>query len=245
MQEQLKQLIELQRLESEYQVLEREKNAIPRQLRKLEKDYEQFTGQLTIKKQIFEEGSREKVAFEQEIRELENQLSRRKRRLLEIKNNREYQACLREVDSLKREIKEKEDQLLELLTNLEALSGEIETGEKELETRKSEFEERKGFLQEKVRELEKKLKAFDAKRKKISEKIDPGLLKKFNFIKDKRNGIAVAAVDNGVCQVCHMNIPPQTFIELQKNDRMHNCPNCQRFIYWSRFEEKWEEVKKQ
>ncbi len=243
MQEQLKQLIELQRLESEYQVLEREKISIPRQLRELEKDFEQFTGQLTIKKQIFEEGSKEKVVFEKEIRELENQLSRRKRRLLEIKNNREYQACLKEVDSIKREIKEKEDQLLELMGNLEALSEEIESGEKELDTKKKEYEEKRKELEGMARDLEKKLKAFDVERKKISKKIDPGLLKKFNFIKDKRNGIAVAAVDNGVCQVCHMNIPPQTFIELQKNERMHNCPNCQRFIYWSKFEEKWEEAK--
>ncbi|HDM78091.1 MAG TPA: hypothetical protein ENG51_16760 [Deltaproteobacteria bacterium] len=244
MQEQLRQLIELQRLESEFQVLEREKIAIPRKLKELEKDYEQFTGQLTIKKQIFEEGNKEKRVFEQEIRELENQLSRRKRRLLEIKNNREYQACLREVDSIKREIKEKEDQLLELMTNLEALSEEIKSGDKELETRKEEYENKKKELEKKASELEKKLKAFDNKRKKISKKIEPGLLRKFNFIKDKRNGIAVAPVDNGVCQVCHMNIPPQTFIELQKNERMHNCPNCQRFIYWSRFGLESEEAKK-
>ncbi len=245
MQEQLKQLIELQKLESEFQVLEREKIGIPRQLRELEKDYEQFTGQLTIKKQIYEEGSREKLVFEQEIRELENQLSRRKRRLLEMKNNREYQACLREVDNIKREIKEKEDQLLELMTSLEALNEEIQSGEKELELRKEEYERRKGELEKKAVELDKKLKAFDVERKKISKKIDPGLLKKFNFIKDKRNGIAVAPVDNGVCQVCHMNIPPQTFIELQKNEKMHNCPNCQRFIYWSRFEEQFEKAEKQ
>jgi len=244
LQEQLKQLIELQRLESEYQILEREKNAIPKKLRELERDYEQFTGQLTVKKQIYEEGSKEKVVFEQEIRELENQLSRRKRRLLEIKNNREYQACLREIDSIKREIKEKEDQLLELMTSLEALEGEIASGDKELEDRKKLYEEKKKELLGKSADLEKKIKRFESKRKKISQKIDPNLLKKFNFIKDKRNGIAVAPVDNGVCQVCHMNIPPQTFIELQKNERMHNCPNCQRFIYWSRFEERLEEVKK-
>jgi predicted nucleic acid-binding Zn-ribbon protein len=42
----------------------------------------------------------------------------------------------------------------------------------------------------------------------------------------------VAAVENGVCQVCHMIIPPQKFIELQRDQDIMQCPHCHRFIYW-------------
>ena len=45
------------------------------------------------------------------------------------------------------------------------------------------------------------------------------------------HGIAVAAVVDGVCQVCRINIPPQAYIELMRLDAMSLCPNCQRIIY--------------
>ena len=37
-------------------------------------------------------------------------------------------------------------------------------------------------------------------------------------------------------------IPPQSFIELQSGQKILNCPNCQRLIYWcEHFEDKTEE----
>ena len=236
MEEQLKKLIELQELESQFQALQREKLSIPKALSEIEKKYKQLVAQLESKRQILDDGKKEKIAFEQEVSELENSLSRSKRRLLEMRNNREYQACLREINGIKRDIKEKEDQLLDLMANLEALTEEVASDEESLEGKQKDFEKKKKKLSRKISQIKKSLALFDHQRQRVSSNIDPVLLNKFNFIKDKRNGVAIAAVQNGVCQVCHMNIPPQTFIELQKNERMHNCPNCQRFIYWSGFQ---------
>ena len=61
----------------------------------------------------------------------------------------------------------------------------------------------------------------------------PGvLLKRYQLLRANRAGIALAPVNRGTCQVCHINLPPQLYIDLQRNEKMIHCPNCQRIIYW-------------
>jgi hypothetical protein len=55
---------------------------------------------------------------------------------------------------------------------------------------------------------------------------------------EKRQGIAVAPVSNGVCQACNMNLRPQLYIELQKQQTLILCPNCSRILFWENGAEK-------
>jgi len=48
----------------------------------------------------------------------------------------------------------------------------------------------------------------------------------------KKGGIAISPVIKGVCQMCHLGIPPQKFNELIKGETLMTCPNCMRIIYW-------------
>ena len=43
----------------------------------------------------------------------------------------------------------------------------------------------------------------------------------------------MSAVVGGVCQTCHMGIPPQRFNELRRGDALMSCSNCKRIIYWA------------
>ena len=49
-----------------------------------------------------------------------------------------------------------------------------------------------------------------------------------------RRGLAVAPVQNGTCQGCNMNIPPQLFNQLQRGDSIELCATCNRIIYWDK-----------
>ncbi len=48
----------------------------------------------------------------------------------------------------------------------------------------------------------------------------------------RRGGLAVVEVRAGTCQGCHMNVPPQLFNQIQRNEQVILCPNCQRMLYW-------------
>jgi predicted nucleic acid-binding Zn-ribbon protein len=44
-------------------------------------------------------------------------------------------------------------------------------------------------------------------------------------------GLAVVPVRNEVCGGCNMNIMPQLFVEIKKNEELHRCPQCGRFLF--------------
>jgi hypothetical protein len=72
---------------------------------------------------------------------------------------------------------------------------------------------------------------FAKKRETMVKKFKSSLLKKYDMLRERRNGRAVVGVVNGVCQGCFMNIPPQQFNDLLKGERMLFCPTCNRILY--------------
>ncbi|HEY6106530.1 MAG TPA: C4-type zinc ribbon domain-containing protein, partial [Anaeromyxobacteraceae bacterium] len=70
-----------------------------------------------------------------------------------------------------------------------------------------------------------------ARRAEVSKRVDPGLLGKYENIRRRRAGIAVAPVVDATCRGCNRHIPPQLAIVLQRADSIEICPNCQRIIY--------------
>jgi predicted nucleic acid-binding Zn-ribbon protein len=81
--------------------------------------------------------------------------------------------------------------------------------------------------------LQQELAELEEKRKKLRKAVPAPLLKRYEFIRQRRNGTAIAPVHEGVCLGCHMNILPQQFIDLQKGLEILQCPHCQRILYWA------------
>jgi len=64
------------------------------------------------------------------------------------------------------------------------------------------------------------------------EAVDGDLRRRYEMIFSRRGGVAVVAVRGGTCQGCHMNVPPQLFNLIQRNEQLILCPNCQRMLFW-------------
>ncbi|NTV57425.1 MAG: hypothetical protein HGA74_09075, partial [Deltaproteobacteria bacterium] len=80
--------------------------------------------------------------------------------------------------------------------------------------------------------LEKDLDALQKERSQLCCDFDQGLLKKYVFLRERKGGLAISSVVTGVCQTCHMGIPPQKFNELIRGNDLMTCPHCNRIIYW-------------
>ena len=63
----------------------------------------------------------------------------------------------------------------------------------------------------------------------LSEKL--GVVR-LEFIEEILEGEDVVG-EEGICSGCHIAIPPQVFIDLQRGDKIMSCPNCQRLMYWA------------
>ena len=71
-----------------------------------------------------------------------------------------------------------------------------------------------------------------SKKTEIASRVDASLVRRFEMIFERRNGIAIVPARNHSCTGCHMNIAPQLFNLLQRDDRIHSCPNCNRILYF-------------
>jgi hypothetical protein len=171
--------------------------------------------------------------IDQEIQELEEKIERSNIKLSLIKSNKEYKAALKEIDDLKHTQFQTEDKAIQVMEEIEELEKICsENKEKEAEIRKA-FERDKEEIERELEALDEELKILDAKRDTFTHAIDQDLLRKYLYLKDHKEGQAISPVVGGVCQICHMNIPPQTFNELIRGDSLMTCTNCNRIIYWA------------
>lgn len=230
--EQLKFLIEYQILENKRAMLARNCEEAPRRIAELEKEFGQFEAEFIARKADHAHAQETHRALEQAVADLEAKITRSKKRMNEVKNNKEYQAILREIDDCKKEIAAKDSEVLEVMEKIETLGAEVQELEKALEERRSKLESDCLELRTGMGQLKEKLERLQACQKEVEVKLEPNLLRRSNFLFVKQAGIAVASVENGVCQVCHLNIPPQKFIELQRDEVIMQCPHCHRFLYW-------------
>ena len=229
--EMLTTLAALQLSEREIQVIERELadvdarlDALNNQIGEFETRLTEGKNQLAAHKMSYREG-------ESEVRSTETRIDQSNAKLRSVKTNKEYQSMLKEIDELKVKRSSIEDRMLETLELIEREETSVKTLEADFADLSAEIQEKQSEIMSnaKVRRIE--LEEASSERDTIFSKLNPKLQAMYVKVKNQNGGVGVAAVEDGVCQVCRMNIPPQLFIELMRMDQLIMCPYCQRMIY--------------
>jgi hypothetical protein len=79
--------------------------------------------------------------------------------------------------------------------------------------------------------VEEKLRAARDERPALTSGINTFLLQEYERIFSRRGGVAVVALANEACQGCHMHLPPQMCLELQRRPKLTFCPHCHRILF--------------
>ncbi|MCX7822835.1 MAG: C4-type zinc ribbon domain-containing protein [Syntrophobacterales bacterium] len=236
MNDQLKYLIQFQALENKRKAFHAELEDIPKRKAKLEKEFNEFESQYLMKRTELDHLRKLYRDLEKQVAMLEERLRRARQKESEVKTNKEYRALLAEQEEIKREIAEKEDQMLECMEKTEHLQKEVRVLEGQVAEKREKLQKELSELDIYREEIGRKLLQLDKIQEELKNKLDEQLKRKCEFLMVKKGGVAVAPVEKGVCRVCHVSLPPQKFIELQKDESLMHCPHCQRFIYWPQHE---------
>ena len=115
----------------------------------------------------------------------------------------------------------------------------MESREALVKEREAEFQQLSEKIRSEQEEVNKKgdddrerLAEFRQQRDDIGRDLDSDLLGLFNEVSETSGGMAVAEVRQEVCRGCFMNIPPQLYIEVQRCQRLIQCPQCNRILYF-------------
>lgn len=229
----LENLLILQKIDNKIYDIENFLSVTPENIRKLQDEFGKKNQELKELSEKLTEAKSEKLQIEKGYEEKKNLLMNAQRKLSSVKNNKEYEAVLKELDTLKKELNNAEYRMLELTDTIEDLTKRIKNLEDEYNKTKEDLEEHKNTKEEmdrdKIAELEKLKKERDEAVKKIKRQ----LLGKYETIRKARKNLAIVRVENEVCTGCYMKIPPQLYVEVKKNTAIHQCPICQRFLYYT------------
>jgi hypothetical protein len=152
--------------------------------------------------------------------------------MFEVKTNKEYQALLNEIEILKEANSREEEEILQVMDEIEELKKNLLKREKEMAVTLEKIEAEIKVIQEKMVQGGVIWKEQVERMEVLSKQLESKLFKLYNTLKEKRQGVGVVSVKHETCQGCFVNIPPQMYIEVQKNNALIRCPNCNRILYW-------------
>lgn len=232
MREKMERLVALQTVDLKIQEMERVKEEIPQRLASLEEEFKKEEEKLKAERTGLEKLQKDRRQKEKELEEEIDRVKKAEARVFEIKTNKEYQAVLKEIETAKKLNRQREEEILGILERFEEMQTQLGKHEKILEARRKEYQREVAELKQKAASFEAEM-ADEVRQRQAQEKEIPReLLIKYRMLSEKRQGVAVARVINGVCLACNMNLRPQLYIELQKQDTLIVCPNCNRILFW-------------
>jgi hypothetical protein len=228
----MERLVSLQTVDLKIQEMERVKQEIPQRLASLEEEFKKEEEKLKAERTGLEKLQKDRRQKEKDLEEEIDRVKKAEARVFEIKTNKEYQAVLKEIETAKKLNRQREEEILGILERFEEMQTQLGKHEKILEARRKEYQREVAELKQKAASFEAEM-ADEVRQRQAQEKEIPReLLIKYRMLSEKRQGVAVARVINGVCLACNMNLRPQLYIELQKQDTLIVCPNCNRILFW-------------
>lgn len=230
-------LVKLQEVDAQIEKLKRIKEEGPQRVLEVEAELE--AAETRVKESLAheQEMSKRRRELEGQIEETEEKTRQNQTRQLQVKTNEEYRAILKENEYMHQVKSAQEDEVLDLMEKLENIRAENKKLKVWLEEQKKLLVQKKKNIEEWLAECVRDQESFSAKRPGLLGEIPKDFFRLYERLLENRNNRAVVPIMGGICQECHMKIPPQQFNELQSNEKLMTCPHCGRIIYWGDHED--------
>jgi uncharacterized protein len=232
LEEELRTIYEAQKLDIKIIESERKMVLAPHKFDAMNRETEEIKQKVEQEKGIMEELEKERKKKEKELDVEKEKIKKFESRLYEVKTNKEYQALLKEIETAKQSTDKIEEEIIALMEKVEELKNDFEKSSIFLKKREKEIEEERLRLEKEISSIDKTIAGLKETRDKLLVTVSGELRSTYTMLIEKRNGVAVVNVRNDVCLGCFMNIPPQLYIEVTKNNRLILCPSCNRILFF-------------
>ncbi len=230
--DQIRLLASLQRVDDGIHLAQKDLETAPQEVEELKKNFAALDAHRNSIQDKIRHLQDQQRRLNYEIKDEEARLSNSRTKLMQVENDQEYQAVMREIDIMKRQNQMREEEMVALGEEENRQKDALADQETAWNEARKEMETAEEGLQAKIDSVQAKLNDLEIERKKVGDTIEPHILKRYEFIRDRLRHPVIVPVEDSVCSGCHMMVPPQTYIELQKGSSILSCPSCQRLIYW-------------
>lgn len=230
-QDQIASLEELSALDQEIRAIDEELNRDRSAINALKAELAKLEASIATDTATINDMAKTRQELVQEVRQVTTQLEHSREKLARTRNEREANAATRELEELRRIQKDREEE-----------AGKLQVLEAQAQKTKDEAEAKRAEILQKLNSNEgatvQRLNAIEAQknskleiRANIIKNLPRNILSRYDMIRQRR-GVGIAITQDGTCQACHMALAPQLFQRILRNERLEQCPSCQRILFY-------------
>ncbi len=234
--EEQQRLLELQHLDTAIHQLEHRRAHLPEQkaLDENAATLQQLAADYATNKDDLETAERAQRRLEEEISTVEARRKSEEGRMYSglITSEKELGALRNEIAALRARKSDLEDELLEVMERVEELTGMVGSLRSRHEELSGKADELTKARDEAATEIDAELAARRAERHTVAGDVDAELLDTYTRLRDRKGGVALAALDGRTCSGCRLEL---TAIELEEVREaaargLGKCAQCDRLL---------------
>ncbi len=150
-----------------------------------------------------------------------------------VSNPKELAGMQEQVQHLKKRGREEEDKVLDIMTEVEASKETVAVTGREVDTLEKEWQREQAELSRERDEVTAALATLEQRRQDLVSRVDAASLKLYEELRTKRQGRAVAKVEQGMCQGCRIVLPTRELQRARGSQDLVQCGSCERILYVS------------
>ncbi|HUJ59053.1 MAG TPA: C4-type zinc ribbon domain-containing protein [Kofleriaceae bacterium] len=230
MREQLLLLLQLQTCDAKVRELDAAAKQLPAKLDPLRRDLAKLQGMLDAERAKLAETETWRKGQQDSIDRERDALKSAQSKLQASKNSKEFNAASREVENKRKAISDRESELKKVVEATAQSTAQLQSRDADVQKLRDELASSEAAMADQVKALDEQLAVARSARDAARVQVDKQWLKTYDTLTTKR-GYAVAPVIKGVCQGCHMALPPQLNNILARMESIETCPRCARLVY--------------
>jgi uncharacterized protein len=229
MREILQNLVDLQFIDSRLDELKRLRGDLPEDIMDMETDISRLEARVKKIKTEQSELKLEAANLNLEINDAEGLIKKYEEQQMTVRNNREYDALTKEIESQKQTIENARSRLEEILLIEEEYEKNLSESEESLGEKKTQLEEMKSNLDNVINKTEEEEKELLEKREEASSMLNQRYLRSYDRLRQGlNNGLAVCPMERGACM--GMMMTPQVQMEVKRMNKIVIDENSGRIV---------------
>ena len=212
----VEKLWELQSVLTQLGDREKQLTSKPESFAAVDREWQQANDEMTRLQETIEQLSRERRRVDGELGEQQEILKKYQGQLMLVKNQQQYAAAWKEIDSTRKHVKELEDSTLKTMGEIESLQKDLDdrrAGSAEL---KSRWDAAHDAWQHSLGDLRTEVDQLKGRISKVESALSDRLKRDFYRIFKQRQNLGVARVVNDSCSACRTRVRPALYQQLQR-----------------------------
>ena len=229
--EKLRTLFELQKVDSDVDKIRTLRGELPLEVQDLE---DEIAGLETRIKNFSDEIAQLDETInkkKQEIKEAGLLIKKYEAQQMNVRNNREFDSISKEIEFQKLEIELCEKRIKEFVVDMSNKKNVLDSSNSVLDDKKSDLALKQKELEDIVAETRVEEGKLEDQSNDYRVRIEERLLTAYTRIRSNvRNGLAVVSVERNACGGCFNKIPPQRQLDIRSRKKIIVCEYCGRIL---------------